>query len=449
MLKTRSLFPHYGKYDLYGYVNGTYISRKPTSGRSFEQELLAYHAAGLAGTARKVGATYMTMGDEKFESSERFYADNWCFHHKTVRTNLPMTLGYRNRSGRYEMYPFRRYEPSNVEYPDKQAVLDAFNAAQAKVGDELRAEAYWDLRPKFEGEVSMLNFLFELKDFRSIAKLFSRRDSGNPIVALSDALQGYNLTAYNNRLKAGFISPFVRPTETLAEAHLVNSFAIKPLISDCSEIFKQLHATVDEAEKKFAETGAGNTRHWSKLLDPVATLWETSGDFTCQTHMGSRLQSRFTATAHQRFVYTPRRRFNKFCTYWGLVPTAESIWNALPFSFLADYFVSIGKSLNRMRTDPNVGDYRLSNYTESLLTSYEGGRFLSTKANVDGRTNMGIVLDDNYHSAVTNVLVDGFSSTYYKRELDVKPYYGPALPSFRWPKSSQLLNMAALARCLL
>jgi hypothetical protein len=344
------------------------------------------------------------------------------------------------------MFLFNRIMPSNWPYPPVSSIAEQHNVNLGKVGDDLRAQAYWDMRPKFEGEVSMLNFLYELKDFRDIAKVLSRV-KGNPLIQLYEAMNGHerSLKAVTSKAKDVLGSP----TKSLAEAHLVNAFAVKPLISDLTEIFSQLGKMVSDAEREFGDNGAGNTRHWSSQLDPVATWTGDSVSSSIVYRFGSSLQGTYTFTAKQRYKYTPRSKLNAFCTYWGLVPNLEVIWNALPFSFLVDYFLSVGKSLNRMRTDPNVTAYTMSSCVESVLTKYDIGRFIAT-----GQTStnhLGIVLDDTYYSSIpydNPKLIDGYTCSFYTRVLGIEPYYGPPLPRLKVPKAGQFVNMAALARCL-
>lgn len=291
----------------------------------------------------------------------------------------------------------------------------------------------------------MLNFLYELKDFKDISKLLSLNTKKNPLIRL---LSTDITKALPNKLDPSLLST---PTKRLAEGHLINAFAIQPLISDLSAIFQQVHQMVDEAQAKFKESGAGTTRRWSKQLDPVANLTQLSPQNGYRESVGSRRTSTFTAVAKMKYKYTPRSKFNAFCTYWGLVPTAEAVWNALPFSFLVDYFLSIGKSLNRMRTDPNLSDYAINEYSESLLTSYTSGRYISTaEVTETGNVNMGIIVEDKYFlKPHAPVLIDGWEVSHYTRWLNAKPYYGPALPKLLAPKRSQWINMAALARCML
>lgn len=445
MLKTRSLFPHFGKFDLLGWKYGVNMQRLMVVGQSNETMLRNDHIYGLSMASSKVSITNYVMGEEKLTSTDYYYQENHCDHYKMVRVNYPVTYGYKTSSTRKSTWPFVRIVPSVWTYPSVASVKAMHDERLSKVDDQLRSEAYWDMRPKFEGEVSMLNFIYELKDFRSIAKLLSRSNRSNPLWALS---QEVGTTRAWNDTKSVISAPFKSPTKTLAEAHLVNAFAIQPLISDLTAIVKQLHQMVDDAQSQFAASGAGNTRHWSKQLDPVASLTKvgTTSD-PVSTWNGSSLQCKYSVTGTQTYVYTPRSRFNATLQYWGLVPSLEATWNALPFSFLVDYFISIGKSLKRMRVDQNVNAYRLSTLTESVKTKYSIGRFLSTYPNA---ANLGLYGDDKYYSSVSSLnpfLVDGYECTFYKRVPNVKPYYGPALPRIKVPSSNQLLNMAALARC--
>lgn len=449
MLKTRSLLPYLGKYDVTGKKYGSYLLRLRNLALSREREMMNWHAYGLSAATQYVNLQYYAMGIERLESTEKFYLDNYCKHRRIRRVNLPYTYGYEKfQSGgwRISVYPFSRYSPATWVYPDANFVETRHAGSLGQVGSELRAEAYWDMRPKFEGEVSMLNFLYELKDFRSICKLLSKSNNSNPLWALANT----NKNALSTREKAGILlEPLSSPTKTLAELHLVNSFALQPLMSDCASIISQAQQMVDDAQSRFAASGAGTTRHWSKQLDPDANLSKAAISGPVQYWVGSRVTSTYTATAKMKYNYTPRGRFEALCKFWGFDISAEAIWNGVPFSFLFDYFISIGKSLKRMRTDENVTQFRMSNFVESVSTIYENGRYIS-QVTVNNQNNMGIVLDNVYHNSETKIhMIDGYDCSIYQRMIGIEPYFGPALPKLKVPTGSQLANMAALVRCML
>lgn len=424
---------------------------------TLKKTLLWVHEYGLS-MANHTVAPNLIQGFEEISSTERKYQDNWCNHTRYRRVNYPYStaikgLYWSDTKRSIKCYPFLRRNFSWVP-PVITDGKNYFYECLGKVHDGLRAEAYWTLRPKFEGELSMLNFLFELKDFKDIAKLLFKRGRGNPLRELSDALAGYKRSqnAVNQAIKnapGAALSSFGKaPTKIGSQGLLSYNFAIKPLIADLSDIFKQMHQMVDEAERLFLENGKGTRRYFSKWFDPVATLTTPTSETYAWFSQGTSMRGVFTAKASMTYDYTPRSKFNRTCDYWGLVPTAEAVWNALPFSFLVDYFFTVGKSLQMMRKDMNLSNYHLVSYSESVAAYYDFGRFISSPAS---GTNLGLVVDDKYYPSIEHdraVLHDGCACSFYQREFP-PAYYGPALPQFKLPNSSQTLNMLALARCML
>lgn len=444
MLKTRSLFPRYGKDEVNGSYYGQYMLEFPPS-LSAEDTVRYYHGLGSTRDWSTYTPTY-AMGEEKFYSTENYFKPNECIHDKLERVNLPYTIvnlldrsyGWRVGVDCYCRWVWDQYSPPPVDWAKK-----IHRKAYEEVGQNLRAEAYWTMRPKFEGQVSMLNFLFELKDFRDIAKIFSSADSlRNPLKMLLQSDIPYDQFAKAWRKKPP------SPTKLLAEAHLINSFALKPLISDLSKIFQELHEMVDEAERKFQTNGEGTTRHFSSKVGPVATPTEVQGGSGYKYFLGVKYESLFTATADMKYQYKLKSAFDKQVAYWGLALNAESVWNALPFSFLVDYFLSVGKALHAMRQDKDVTNFSVYEYQESVSTGVQYGRYISAGPVPSYTYLMGLCVDDEFIPPSSNsiYLIDGWEAKYYVREL-ATPYFGPALPKFKCASGSQLINMVALARC--
>lgn len=446
MLKTRSLFPHFGKAEVDGGYFGEFLLRMYDASKSSETLVRDWHGLGSTYDYYHFNPTF-TTGEERFESTENYFRNNACTHFKCMRINLPYTYGKYVNWGygwRIAINPFCRWVWSQSGPPVKEAIQALHWENYGKVGHGLRAEAYWTMRPKFEGEIGMLNFLYELKDFRDIAKYLSL--DKNPLVRL----MSLDTSSFRNLFKHLKRDKLSTPTKFAAEAHLMNSFAIQPLISDLKSIFQQLHEMVDEAERQFAAGGAGTKRHFSAKLGSDAAPTLISDADGIRYYGGVKYESLFTATASMKYRYRLKSGFDKQVAFWGLGFTAEALWNALPLSFLVDYFWSIGKALHVMRQDSDVTSFHINEYQESVLTKYQTGRFISPGTTPDNEYGMGVLIDQDYHAYTARVpiLIDGWNVSHYTRELN-QPYMGPALPLFKWPKTSQFVNMAALARCFI
>lgn len=276
----------------------------------------------------------------------------------------------------------------------------------------------------------MLNFLFELKDFREIS-LSAAKHVPKLLGTIKDA--------------------FNRTTKSVAEAHLMKSFVVDPLVSDVKEIIGQAQRTVMDVQDEFRVKGLlPNARHFSKPLHQMQSLTQTSTlSQYLSTWRGTKHDVMFTATMESTYGYKARNRYNAYCQFWGLVPTAEAVWNATPFSFLVDYVFDVGHSLNLVRKDPNVA-LKLNQYCESISSVCVNGTFIGNGLNP---TTFSAIIDDRIYTPESASFRcyphSGLLNSSYTR-LVKPPNKNTRLPELTFSLSDkQMLNVAALARVLL
>lgn len=314
---------------------------------------------------------------------------------------------------------FYRNTPQNpgVESVEKHPLID-FSAAQRT--------AWHTMQEEFAGNISLINFIYELKDFKDILKFAAK----SPLKKIRNYSRRFWTKLKGDR---GLFDP----TLPLAKTHLANEFAIKPLISDLVNIHKQMYDVVMDAQSEFALKGmAGNTRHYSEdfVLDQALTKsskwWKD----------GMHYQTRFTATLDYTFTYECRSFFEAFTRYWGLEFTAEALWNMIPFSFLLDYVLKVGNAVAIMEHDPRVKTF-VSQYCESLCTERTYG------AHIDCDYHASPVIVNNKFAYGMN-LVSGSKASLYTRRVTA-PNKGAVLPRLAAPSLKQGVNTAALLRVLL
>jgi hypothetical protein len=236
----------------------------------------------------------------------------------------------------------------------------------------------------------------------------------------------------------------VEPSRSLAEGWLTLQFAIKPTIKDFMAIAAQTITSAKGAQKKFIEDGIdGKTMHYREphsrtnacTVGIYNSYWKSTGEQSTLDR---------NATARMMYSYTSQGTLDAILHYWGLSGTAEAFWNMLPWSFVVDYVLSIGKSLAMARTDPNV-----------CLTEYqycESAKYISTAgyhAALDPRLS-NLVLDGKVIPCTGSgkrLLISGYEDTAYVR-IPKDPFKGPALPRLKLPSNTQMANLGALVRCL-
>jgi len=218
------------------------------------------------------------------------------------------------------------------------------------------------------------------------------------------------------------------------------------LLSDLSAIHAQLATLVREKQEEFQALGSeSQSTHYSELLGSEETgMTRGTKTYKIFGFNGGYHSTMYTATMHYNYAYDMRDTIDAFVRYWGLNLTAERFWNAIPFSFIVDYFIKIGDSLHAMSLDPNV-ELHMTDYAESLLTKVSYGTHL-----LPYDYWKALVLDDEYRTEFPThpELVSGVQGSLYDR-LITTPNHGPALPKLKLPSGKQMTTMAAIVRCLL
>jgi hypothetical protein len=147
----------------------------------------------------------------------------------------------------------------------------------------------------------------------------------------------------------------------------------------------------------------------------------------------------FTATMSFSYDYEMRDTMDAFSRLYGFGMNAGVVWNAIPFTFLVDYFVKVGDAIESMQQDPNV-HLDLHQYCESRLVTISNGWTYVP----DGRTHCFII---NGAEARKDQLICGYEGSYFERRV-VSPSKGIVLPRVKLPSVKQAVNIAALVRCM-
>ena len=156
-------------------------------------------------------------GYEKFSSTERKPPKfNNCRHEVKRGVCYPVTVLHKRATmDGFLGAKFMRYKNDVCCRGDVDPVTGHFSHDFSYD----RQLAYATMQPRFEGEISMINFIVELKDFKSLAKFLLNK----PLRKLSNMFR---------RWKYKSIAKKFDLSKPLAEAHLTNEFALKPLLSD-------------------------------------------------------------------------------------------------------------------------------------------------------------------------------------------------------------------------
>lgn len=328
----------------------------------------------------------------------------------------------------------------------KDALNTALSAEASLPGfddQQFSARAYWSMRPKFKGEASLINTIFELKDFKDAFPVLAhsmRTLSGNP-----------DVKRFVKTMKKLGSSVLASPcsaipsilTKAAAGSILTWNLAIKPTIADALTIHAAMQKDIYALAREFNELGEEGARsHYSERETVNRKLTRRlRGDYGMAD--GFTIDYRRTATGiyFQRLLW--ERLEDAYPRWWGFETGADEVWNMLPLSFVLDYIFTVGKSLEFMDRDDRV-EAHVMQYCESIKIEASMGTYVIHDHHVPALAINGVVKP--LTSNGKPLLVSGTTGTVYRRRV-MDPYCGPALPQFKLPSATQGLNMLALARC--
>lgn len=308
---------------------------------------------------------------------------------------------------------------------------------------DCQRRAWWSMQPRWESEVSMLNFIYELKDFGRLMKSIMNFDFAKTMGKLREARRIIQEMAKQRNAIASIGNTSSNASKVLAEAYLFNQFALQPLFSDIKSILGNIEQTANAAQEEFYTRGDfyQKSHYAEKLVDVFTGSWGSYNNDYIFT--GTHNETVFNATLEYSYDYEMRHGWSKYQRFWGLELNAKVIWDALPFSFLLDYFCKVGNAIRNMTLDPNVTTH-VFQYCESLLTYRHAGIGFNT-SNVNFEVFFSPV-NKKYNKALKGyVPICGYIGEYYRRRVTV-PNKGAALPRFTSASDMQKWNMVALVR---
>lgn len=433
--------------------DGTYYAPKTPSVYETYESTLALHDARMFNRVPQGVLTYPSfVGSEEIASTvRRKPLFNNVAHTRFYGFCYPFTYRYRRALSYYgDQWGYLMY----AVFPSTGIVgLNPY--VDIRQYDDAARRAWWTMQPRFEGEISMLNFLYELRDFRTIIKSMWKFDHiqiGQQLRELRDHLYGrYWHKIANKSLKVKDLLKFSKgqvsiSTKALADYRLTDSFVVTPLLADLATLHKQLGDIVQAAQQEYLERGQNvQTTHYSESFVHTDNLVDESSPFFAR---GEYKKTVFTATMEYRYSYKMRSSWDAFTRYWGLQPSIETFWNGCPWTFLFDYFINVGEALHTMRQDPCT-TLSYEQYCESFKTIHSSGRHTSGKQYYYASPALGrnhvIVVNRQDCSGKRGVPVSGYQGTTYVRNVRT-PNKGAALPRLKLPSNGQLLNGLALVR---
>lgn len=229
--------------------------------------------------------------------------------------------------------------------------------------------------PEIKPRLSIVNSIYELKDFKSLPRTFRR---------ISDTLGDLD-RFINGRwaLKRSTASAVTRRgskslrrlLRTGSDSYLQSEFNVRPLLSDICGINNALSHVRNELKGLIARAGSLQVRHYvCPLYGTYADKYETK-DYTIGTmYCGGKVTFSRTVQYNDPVFHASMEYSYMLDSYnrGELLPRALAdslgvqlnpaiIWNAIPWSFVLDWFAGVGRWIDQFKVrniEPTTRIYR-------------------------------------------------------------------------------------------
>jgi len=254
----------------------------------------------------------------------------------------------------YACSPFYYGAPGEPISGLPEFISQSTGAIPAPVGlDGLVQRGLSSTLPIIKSELSLLNSLIELRDFKSLPETLHKVDT-----FLSNTVQRVFTYDRGATLREAF--------RTASDGYLQLKFNILPLLSDIAGIRTALSKFEKRINALVSQQGSPQTRHFSVNLSEYANTAETGpfignmGQFFPKILMESRLE-RFVTYSPTVFHFEIEYNYNftryqaehalilGLLDYLGVNLNPQIIWNAIPWSFVVDWVANVGNYLSQFR----------------------------------------------------------------------------------------------------
>lgn len=326
-------------------------------------------------------------------------------------------------------------------------VLNPITTVNHVVGytDEERAKAVAKLVERLRSERTVFNSIPFLGELPSTIKLIV-----NPLSALRTGLtKHFNLLKLNKERakKVPFKDRRRVYEDMITGTYLEWVFGAMPLYSDITgmlEVVKQMSEREFPASRQTTRSTFSNQVStlnpaagyvssdpgWNLVYDGISTITQT--ELRVQYSVGIDITQSLNSSELDRLLNLSGFRLDEFVV---------GVYNAMPWTWLVDYFTSMGNFLSSVTLD--TSNVRWINETLTLRTfaqQFTGGQSYSNaqaQASASGRTLLALTGDFGYSNIVRTSVV--------RKRLQNVPIvplkvYRPGIPSIR-----RTLNVAAVA----
>jgi len=167
-------------------------------------------------------------------------------------------------------------------------------------------------------------------------------------------------------------------SKTASGNFLAFEFGVKPLISDVKAVVGMMDAVDKRIEHLLEVNGRSSNLSFKRVIDTSTDITDFSRNLLNPYSSGTWAIRFVRKSAKATFFVTgdlyqdlddlkdSSARLKALLAAGGFNRPATVIWNAIPYSFVVDWFFSVGKLLDTMAVQPFGGTYDISNVGWSL-----------------------------------------------------------------------------------
>lgn len=265
------------------------------------------------------------------------------------------------------------------------------------------------------GNISLVNSIIELKDFKSLPHSLNNVKKGLPAIARQ--LKKLHVLDYGNPLR--------KLLRMGADGYLQQMFNIAPLLSDIANVKKALSDYRQQLKRLVAESGRPIRKHFQCILEGYNDKQEFDSfnlpsNFVVSTFVWNRVVNykfrHFNATIDYSYklpLGSEDNLMGALLDRLGVNFNPKIIWNAIPWSFVIDWVAGVNQWLDQFQTrniDPVVS-------IGQFCYSYHVSRSIATGAGLGGTVPCVAYSEEAYQryvgtpSLYSSLVTSGLSPT--------------------------------------
>jgi hypothetical protein len=310
-----------------------------------------------------------------------FVPNKWGAFHQAVVDDPFLGIYFGSgTAGEYRPYvdiPEQLFVPGQLD--------DSFVLPPAEL-ESFKQRALSSMLPLVKGELSLINSIIELKDFKSLPNTL--RSFGKILRILPSPKGALTLREI---------------LRTAADGYLQWKFAMQPLISDIRGIISALATSEKRINALVSRAGRMQTRHFSFSFaeypdrQMLSNFYDNGPGGSWYPLVGANRHSRsvvylpteFHAEIKYTFTFTryqvEHARLLALLDALGVNLNPAIVWNAIPWSFVVDWFLNVSSYLNNLRfanMEPLIN-------IQSFLWSVKRVRYIDCRVSVSNKDWLG------------------------------------------------------------